>query len=219
MDSCFQIQSCKCGAVPASSGNTQALITSLTLVSRVLSRARGHSLMSVWVEIWGGRTGLDESHTGIAHRPKTHEWTHLTASLLSRPPFWAAVDDISPLRPSVAPSILLPPRSRPAPPREIPKRRWNTLLSPPSQSDCWVIPVYSYVFPLQCVREKKALFLMKMTVMDVHKHSPVQRCSSTIQKKITKMKWFEVTPTYSYSVHSAAYKLTLKRKWTDVSAL
>lgn len=54
------------------------------------------------------------------------------------------------LPPSLLPSLV----GQPAPPREIPKQCWNTLLSPRSQSDCWVIPVYNYVLTPVCKSEK-----------------------------------------------------------------
>lgn len=92
-----------------------------------------------------------------AHRTQTH----LTTTAPSRPPFsfsyrWAR--PYPPLlsnqtnTPSLLPSI---PQGRPAPPREIPEQCWNMLLSPRSQCNCWVIPVYSSVLRPACESEEK----------------------------------------------------------------
>lgn len=145
-----------------------ALITSLTLISPVLRGARGHCLMSFRVESGGLAEAemkvVQESYT---RRTQTHKRTRLTTSALPCRPFSAADGHSPPLTQrwlfsSLAP-LSLPrfchPSGQPAPPREIPKECWSTLLSPRSQSDCWVIPVYSYVLRLQRVSVKKGTVL------------------------------------------------------------
>lgn len=61
------------------------------------------------------------------------------------------------LRPSLAADL---PLVKCAPPREIPKQRWNTLLSPHAQNNCWVIPVYSCMHSPQCV---SAVFSIRLS--------------------------------------------------------
>ena len=162
-DSCYQNQSGECGAARTSSGRPPALITPPTLIPPVLPGPGGHRLMSFGEEI-GVVVGAaccvrDERCIRITDAHRTQ--THLTTTAPSRPPFsfsyrWAR--PYPPLlsnqtnTPSLLPSI---PQGRPTPPREIPEQCWNMLLSPRSQCNCWVIPVYSSVLRPACESEEK----------------------------------------------------------------
>ena len=127
--------------------------------------------MSLRVE--RGCCGRDERCTGI------------TQTSLNCPPFSAAdghdpmpcfaslnqkllssTDTPPPPLPIIAHSYH--PSGQPAPPREIPERSWNTLLSPRSQSDCWVIPVYEYVLSQVCKskKTKHSFFLSTLNESD-----------------------------------------------------